>query len=157
MNLLILLSMLLGQEPTFPDADPKPAIEAAKKKATAENRRVLVLWGTNDHEATQAALKLLKKDKEVSRVMLYEYDLVLAGFQRLKDQSPDSTCPCLVITDATGKELSKSAAPVDSKAMLELLNKHKAEPWNAKEVLAAAMKRAAEEKKRVLLTFGAPW
>jgi len=81
MNTLILLFALLGQDKPFTDADPKPAIEAAKKKAAAENRRVLVLWGANNSEESLATATMFKKDKQVARTILYEYDLVLADIR----------------------------------------------------------------------------
>ena len=156
MSFLILLAALTLQDNPFPDGDPKPAIEAAKKKAAAENRRVLVLVGDNNSEPSRAAAAMFKKDKAVAKLILYEYDVVYRGVHELSKSIGDSL-PYLVIMDADGKELSGASAPADSKAMVELLKKHQATPWVAKDVLAKAMKRAAEEKKRVLLTFGAPW
>ncbi len=156
MNLLLLL-MLLGQESPFPDGDPAPAIEAAKKKATTENRRVLVLAGTNDSESDRAVATMLKKNREVARLILYEYDLVLVGYKPLTKAIGAPPVPWVHILTADGKELFKAAAPNDPKVMVELLNKHKAPPLVAQDVLDAAKKKAGEEKKRVLLTFGAPW
>jgi hypothetical protein len=157
MNLLIILTALLAQDSTFPTADPAPAIDAAKKRAKPENRRVLVLAGSDDSEPSLAAARMLKKDKEVAKLILYEYDVVLVGFHWLTKASGELKPPILAIMDADGKELFKSTAPVEPKSMIELLKKHQAEPLKAKDVLAAAMKRAGDEKKRVLLTFGAPW
>ena len=45
MKTLLLLTALLCQDKPFPDADPGPAIEAAKKKAAAEKKRVLLTFG----------------------------------------------------------------------------------------------------------------
>lgn len=161
MSLWILLYVLLGQDPKFPDADPGPAVAAAQKKAAAENRRVLVLWGSNDSEASRAAAAMMKKDREVARLLLYEYDVVIADARQAeaaKKLGADAAkIPWLTLLAADGKSLANVEAPADSKALLELLKKHQAEPWKAKEVLDAAKKRAADEKKRVLLTFGAPW
>ena len=162
MNTLILLFALLGQDKPFTDADPKPAIEAAKKKAAAENRRVLVLWGANNSEESLATATMFKKDKQVARTILYEYDLVLADIRHRpppEESEPTKLLipPLAVIMDAEGKVLFNSAAPASGPAMLELLKKHQAPPWKAQDVLDAAKKKAAAEKKRVLLTFGAPW
>lgn len=157
MNLLFALSLLL-QDPTFADVDPKPAIEAAKKKAASENRRVLVVWGSNDDEGSRAVAAMLKKDKQVARVVLYEYDVVFADIRRMEPGKPRiAIIPLLDILDAGGKELAGAPKPADAKEMIALLEKHKAPPLVAQEVLDAAKKKAAEEKKRVLLTFGAPW
>jgi hypothetical protein len=161
MSLLILLSAMLCQDPAFPDADPKAAIEAAKKKAAAENRRVLVLWGSNDDEASTSAAALLKKDKGVARLILYEYDLVLADSRQadagMKKIMEGLKLPWISISTPDGKSNLYFETPAGSKAMVELLKKNQAEPLKAKDVLAAAMKRAETGKKRVLLTFGAPW
>ncbi len=161
MNMLLLLITLCAQDPPFPDANPKPAIEAAKKKAAAENRRVLVLWGSNDDEASTSAAALLKKDKGVARVILYEYDLVLADARHadagMKRVMEGLKLPWISISTPDGKSNLYFETPAGSKSMVELLKKNQAEPLKAKDVLAAAMKKAETEKKRVLLTFGAPW
>jgi hypothetical protein len=155
MNFLILATALALQGSPFPDADPKPAIEAARKKAAAENRRVLVLWGANAAEESKMAAALLKSDKGLKKLILYEYDLVLADERR--SESGLAIIPYVVILDADGKVLSESPAPTDVNEWTKLLEKQKSTPLVAKEVLAAGLKKAKAEKKRVLLTFGAPW
>jgi len=159
--ILLLLSTLLIQDKPFPGTDPTEAIAAAQKRAAQENRRVLVLWGANDSEPSVAAATMLRKDRNASKVVRYEYDLVLADVihaELAKKVGADvSKLPWATLLAADGKPLANVAAPSDPKAMVELLSKHKAEPLIAKDVLAAAYKRAAGEKKRILLTFGAPW
>ena len=155
MHLLILLTLLLGQEQVFPVTDPKPAVESARKKAREENRRVLILTGSNTSEASRAIATMFKKDKEVARVILYEYDVVLVGM--LEMGQSEAGFPLMAITDSEGKELYRGAAPAEPKSMTELLKNHQAPPLKAQDVLDAAKKRAAAEKKRVLLTLGAPW
>lgn len=158
MNTLILLCALLSQDKPFPDADPGPAIEAAKKNAAAENRRVLVLWGMNEHEGSVAAVNLLRKHKEVAKLIKYEYDVVFADMRRMPPGKPRiAIIPLLVILDAEGRELAGTAAPAEAREMIALLKKHQAPPLKAKDVLDRALKNAGEEKKRVLLAFGAPW
>jgi len=158
MSFLILLAALALQDNPFPDGDPKPAIEAAKKKAAAENRRVLVVWGSNESEDSLAVAAMLKKDKRVARLVLYEYDVVFADMRRMEPGKPRiAIIPLLDILDAEGKQLAGAPKPADAEAMIDLLKMHQAPPWKAQDVLDAAKKRAAAEKKRVLLTFGAPW
>jgi len=157
MKTLLLLSALLCQDKPFPEGDPRPAIEAAKKKAAAENRRVLILAGANNSETCRAAAQALKKDKQVAKLILYEYDVVLYQVKFEPGADGDRLEPWMILMDAEGKELSASQPPVESKALIELLKKHQAPPWKAQDVLDAAKKKAAAEKKRVLLTFGAPW
>jgi hypothetical protein len=161
MSTLILLAAILCQDPTFPDSDPAPAIAAARKKAADNNRVVLVLWGATDSEPSKAAATMLKKNKEVARLVLYEYDLVLAdaakapeGMRKTMGTLP---LPWLSFHSADGKSVGYWETPADAAEMVTLLKKQQREPLKAKDVLAAAMKKAETEKKRVLLTFGAPW
>ena len=157
MKLLILLS-LLAQDPVFPDADPKPAIEAARKKAAAETQRVLVVWGMNESDASIPVAKLLRSDKSLARLVLYEYQVVLADLRRMKkDEVRPAVIPLLDILDAEGRTIASQGGTTDAAALMKFLKVNQAPPLKAKEVLAAAMKKAGEEKKRVLLTFGAPW
>jgi len=161
MTWLLLLSALLVQDKPFPDADPTEAIAAAKKKAAAENRQVLVVWGANDSEPSRAAASMLKKDKEIARLILYEYDLVLADVARadgaLKRGMESEKLPWISLPAPDGMSVGYYNTPADSKSMIEFLKKHQREPRIAKDVLAAALKKAGGEKKRVLLAFGAPW
>jgi hypothetical protein len=138
------------------DADLESRIASAQKQALKENQRVLVVWGADD-----AHRQMLKKNREVSRKILYEYALVLADARPAdlaKKLGADPVkAPWATILAADGKPLANVESPADPKAMVDLLTKHQAEPLRAKDVLDAATKRAAQEKKRVLLTFGAPW
>src|SRR5262245_30684613 len=84
MNALILLATVLCQDPVFPDADPGPASAAALKKASADNRRVLVVWGMNEPDASIPVAKLLRTDKQLARLILSEYEVVLADIRRMK-------------------------------------------------------------------------
>jgi hypothetical protein len=156
MTLLILLTLLV-QDPVFPDVDPAPAIEAARKKAETNNRRVLVVWGMNEPDASIPFAKLLKSDKQVARLILYEYDVVLADIRRMKGEVKPAVIPILEIQDAGGRVLASQAGGTDVEALLKFLRRHAAPPLNAKDVLEAALKKADAEKKRVLLAFGAPW
>lgn len=161
MMALALLSALLLQDPVFPDADPQPAIKAARKKAGENNRVVLILWGSNDNERSKEVATLLKKDKEIARLMLYEYDLVLADSSKADDATKRGNdklpLPWMAFVAADGNSVGWWETPKDPAGLVEALKKNQRPPLVAKEVLAAAMKRAREEKKRVLMTFGAPW
>jgi hypothetical protein len=103
---------------------------------------------------------LLKSDKGLKKLIQYEYDLVLADESRFlppEDYKQLRITPQVQILDADGQTLFDSTAPKEAKGWTDLLEKHKAKPLVAKEVLAAGLKKAKAEKKRVLLTFGAPW
>ena len=149
MTFLILLAALAVQDKPFAEGDSAASIAAARKRAAEENRTVLVLWGANDSEKARAAAALLKKDKAVMKLLLYEYDLVLAGG---KADAPKVSFP-----SDDGKPGDMIEAPADAKSWVDLLEQHKRTPLVAKDVLAAGLKKAKAEKKRVLLTFGAPW
>jgi len=158
MKTLLLLTALLCQDKPFPDADPGPAIEAAKKKAAAENQRVLVVWGMNEPDASLPFVTLLKKDKALARLIQYEYVVVLADIRRMdKGRVRPAVIPLVDILDAEGRQLASTSGGTDAAPVIDFLKKHQATPWKAQDVLDAAKKKAAAEKKRVLLTFGAPW
>jgi hypothetical protein len=117
MKLLILAAVLAYQEPPpFPDADPASAIAAARKRAAEENRTVIVLWGSNDSEKSIAAARILRTDKAVKKLLLYEYDLVYA--------SEKTDAPRVSLPTEDGKPGDKVEAPADAKAWVELLEKH---------------------------------
>ena len=158
MKTLLLLTALLCQDKPFPDADPGPAIEAAKKKAAAENQRVLAVWGMNEPDASLPFVALLKKDKALARLIQYEYVVVLADIRRMdKGRVRPAVIPLVDILDAEGRQLASTSGGTDAALVIDFLKKHQATPWKAQDVLDAAKKKAAAEKKRVLLTFGAPW
>lgn len=158
MNALILLAAALCQDPVFPDADPGPAIAEATRKAAAENRRVLVVWGMNEPDASIPVAKLLRTDKKIARLILYEYEVVLADIRRMKKgEVRTAVIPLLDILDAEGKVIASQGGSTDAASILKFLAEHQAPPLKAKDVLDGAIKKAGEEKKRVLLAFGAPW
>lgn len=155
----LLLALSLSQDKPFSD---KPDVDGALTNSARENRRTLVVWGSNDADTSKALAALLKKDRTVSKKILYEYDLVLAdaaaaGELAKKLEVDVATLPALTILAADGKKLAHEAAPAEAKPLVALLEKHQAPPWNAKELYDAALKRAKDEKKMVFLTFGAPW
>jgi hypothetical protein len=97
----------------------------------------------------------------VKKVLLYEYDVVMADARQAeaaKRLGADvSKLPWMTILAPDGAVLFNEAAPGEAKSLLGTLEKYKASPWIAKDILAAGLKKAVAEKKRVLLTFGAPW
>ena len=161
MTLLLVLSALLVQDQAFPEADPKPAIASARKKASEENRQVLVVWGSNDSEESRAVASILKSHKELKKLLLYEYDLVFADVRHadagMKSVMEKERLPWLALPAPDGTSVGYYNPPPDSKEWIAFLKKNQRAPKVAKEVLEAGKKKAVGEKKRVLLTFGAPW
>lgn len=127
-------------------ADPEADLLAACEKAKDDNRRVLVAFGSND-DASRALAEVLQKDREVARKILYEYVLVFVYSNK---------APALALLTSDAKELARADA-FDAKSVLALLTKHQCEPRKADDVLKSALEKAATDRKRVLLVFGAPW
>lgn len=62
--------------PDFEAGDVEGRIAAARAHAADENRRVLVVWGGREDKTSQAFLEGVLRDRDVSRTLLYEYDVV---------------------------------------------------------------------------------
>lgn len=156
-------------------ADAKADLAAAFARATKENRRVLIQWGANGCVWCTRLADLSRKDKEVSRKLLYEYDVVHVDIGR-GDKNQDLAkkygadlskgVPYLTVLDAKGAVLANQQTGVledsgksahDPAKLLAFLTQHQAPYEKAEELLGAAFVEAAEAKKRVFLTFGAPW
>jgi hypothetical protein len=125
-------------------ADAEAALVAACEKARDDNRRVLVAFGSDD-DASRAFAEILQKDRAVARKILYEYVPV---YVHRKSAG-------LAILASDARELARAEA-LDAKSILALLEKHQCEPQKAQDVLDSAIDRA-ENGRRVLLVFGAPW
>lgn len=161
-------------------ADAKVQIDAALAKAAKENRRVLIQWGANWCGWCHLLHEVSKKDRTISKELMYEYDVVLVDigqFDKHMDLAEkygaklkDAGVPFLTILDAQGKVLgnhetgslewpkdSGKEAGHDPTKVVALLKQYEATPWKADEVYAAAVSKANSEKKKVFLHFGAPW
>jgi thiol-disulfide isomerase/thioredoxin len=120
---------------------------------------------------------VFKNDKAIARELMYEYVVVNVDIGRFNKNLElaekyradlKSGVPYLTLLDAKGnvvvnqetgalesKEPGKSEH--DTKAVLEFLKKHRAEPVAAGNALDHALSLARAENKRVFLHFGAPW
>ncbi|HVP73449.1 MAG TPA: thioredoxin family protein, partial [Phycisphaerales bacterium] len=155
-------------------ADAKQQIAAAVAKAKKENRRVLVQWGANWCGWCHKLHETCAKDKDLSRELLYEYDVVLVDIGRF-DKNMDLAAsygadlkgngvPYLTVLDGEGKatanqetsSLEEGDHHLPAK-VLSFLKQHQAEYLTAESVLSDGVKKAAAEKKVVFLHFGAPW
>lgn len=155
-------------------ADAKKQIEAALARAKEENKRVLLVFGANWCGWCRKLDGLFKKDPEVARVLLYEYEKVLVDvgrFDKNEDLAADlgaavrqNGIPFLTVLDAGGKPVAnqetsslEEGSAHDPAKVKTLLEKWAAPPLDAEKVLAEAVARAGKEGKRVFLRFGAPW
>lgn len=150
-NMITLVLALVLQ-----DGDLEARIGSARKAADWDNLRVLVVWGADD-----ACRETLAKNRLVSGKIKSDYVLVHADpgqAEIAKKLGADvSKLPWMTILGGDGKPVANLEAPAEPKALVDLLKKHQPEPLKAKAVLEAAIGRAKAEKKRLLLTFGAPW
>lgn len=164
-------------------ADAGKQIELALARAKANNTRVLVQWGANWCGWCHQLHDLFKKNRDVSKKIIYEYEVVLVDIGRF-DKHMDLAekygadvkkhgVPLLTVLDASGKVLANQAtSPFEKPApdaggdpyvgyvptkVLEFLTAQQAPAQQADAVLASALARARAEDKNVLLHFGAPW
>lgn len=155
-------------------ADAKALIAEAVKKASADNKRVLVMFGGNWCGWCHKLHATFESDPQVKKALLYEYvrvnvdigkwdkhmDLAEAYGAKLKD----SGVPFLTVLDGSGKvvanqetgSLEEGDHHVPAK-VLGFLNQWKAPPQNADDVLKAGLSKAKAESKKVLVYFSAPW
>jgi thioredoxin-related protein len=157
-------------------ADAAVDIAAALARAKSENRRVLIQWGANWCDWCLRLHGLAKNDKEISRKLLYEYDVVRVDVghfdkhmelaEKYEARLKDSGIPYLTVLDEGGNLLANQETGVfeikespahDPKKVLEFLTKHQAEYLKATELRDAALAEAKASKKKVFLHFGAPW
>lgn len=155
-------------------ADAEAEVAAAVARARKENKRVLVTFGANWRHWCVKLHDLLGSDREIERLLLYEYEQVRVDIGRFDknmgvaaefdaDLKSDGV-PYLVILDGEGKPVTTQETssleegelhdPAKVKAFLE---KWKSAPLDAETVLSEALARAKKEEKRVFLHFGAPW
>ena len=159
-------------------ADAREQIAKALEHAKKENRRVLIQWGANWCGWCHLLHDTFKKDREIRRKLLYEYDLVLIDVGRgdknvelaaeYKADFKKHGLPYLTVLDADGHAIAnqetgsleakgEGAKGHDPKAVLDFLTEHQAPHLDAESILATGLKTAKEEDKRVFLHFGAPW
>jgi hypothetical protein len=181
-----------GQQPAATQAAPRttrapaplPTYEAptltariadASAKAREENRRVLVIWGSNTDKASEAFMELTARNSEVSRKLLYEYFVVRADpsgnealAAKLGAEVKGVSLPRLTVLGADGHVLANEAAATfaasaagassyDPKALVAFLAKHQAVYLDAGSLLTSALSRAKKEQKTLFLWFSAPW
>lgn len=155
MNLLLAVALL--QDPWLEDA--ADAVAAAAERAVEENQRLLIVWGSGESEPCAALAKSLKSDAALKRALRYEYHVVYAHDSNAELAAKlgadlSGGVPLLTFVGHDGAAIAHARDTADLK---KLLAEHQCAPQKADDVLAAALARAADAKRRVMLVFGAPW
>ena len=160
------------REPIYDvEADGKQLIAAAVKRAKAERKNVLIEWGGNWCGWCYKLHDVFKHDELVSPIVFQEYELVLVDCNSNRElmesyggKDTKYAFPHLTILDASGKVLTNQETASleigpkhDPRAVAEFLNKWRPAPANAEDALAAALRQAREQDKRVLLHVGTPY
>lgn len=154
-------------------ANGRTLIDQALAAAKRDNTRVLVMFGGNWCGWCHKLHTLFKQDQEIGRTLLYEYQLVMIDIGKWNKHMDlaagfgadlKAGVPFLTVLDAEGKVLANQETgslevgdkhdPAKVKALLE---KWKATPLNADEVVKAALAKASAEGRTVFLHLGAPW
>jgi thiol:disulfide interchange protein len=157
-------------------ADGEEQIKEALAIARRDNKRVLLQFGGNWCIWCHRMHKMLTANKEIAKLVVYEYVLVLIDVALINGKMHNEAInerygnprqhglPAWVVLDADGKQL----ATIDT-AKLEIgdtyepakimaaLEKYKAEPASAEAAMSSAIARAKSESKKVFAYFSAPW
>ena len=155
-------------------ADAKVQIAAALTKAKQDNQRVLLMFGGNWCPWCLKLHALFKDNKDIAKTLLYEYQFVTVDIGRY-DKHMDvvegygadlkkNGVPFLTVLDADGKVLANQETGVleagdhhDPAKVGAFLAKWKAEPRDARTLMANAQKLAASQQKLIFVRLGAPW
>lgn len=160
------------REPIYdPEADGKELIAAALKRANLERKHVLIEWGGNWCGWCYKLHEVFHHDELVHPIVAEEYELVLVDsasnhelMQSYGGKDTRYAFPHLTILDGQGEVLTNqetSSLEVgpkhDPQAVVAFLKKWQPEPVNAEDLLAAALRQATDENKRVLVHVGNPY
>jgi thiol-disulfide isomerase/thioredoxin len=158
-------------------ADGNKQIAEALKKAKADNKRVLLMFGANWCGWCYKLHDLFAADAEIGKTLLYEYELVMIDVDRMADGGKHNAdvderygnptkegLPVLVVLDAEGKRLHvqetgslEEGDKHDPAKVLAFLKQWKPEAQSADAVLSASLAAARSGNKKVFVQFSAPW
>ncbi len=155
-----------------PTADAKEGIAAAVKKARHDNKQVLVMFGGNWCEWCHKLVASFN-DPKTARMLRYEYVLVTVDIGKW-DKNQDIAkkyeaeirtegVPYLTVLSGDGNPVAHSATKplrtggnIDPSKVWAFLEKHRAEPLDAADVLAAAREKAKIDNKTLFIYLSAP-
>ncbi len=155
-------------------------IAAALKKAKRNNTRVLIEWGGNTYPKSLAFHDLITHDRKISKVILYEYEHVLADYgQPMGKNVPLSKqfnaevnhdgVPYLTVLDSDGRMFANQPMATyettsvggkpewNTDAILKFLGANMTPRVAATTELEKGLADAKRDGRRVFLHFGAPW
>jgi len=157
--------------PVFdPSADVRARVEAARRLAARHNQRLLVVFGADGSRASLALVEMAGEEGTVGRMLPDEFLTVPLEAEAAAEQGLLESLgvtleglPHIAVLDAEGRVLvQRSAAqllvegqPVSAR-ILELLREHKAEPLDAKAIVADARAVAEKDGRKLLIEFVAP-
>lgn len=164
-------SVAMAQDKPAPaPTPPSEAIASAMAKAKAHNKRVLIVFEQQEQDATKALATTMKSNRELARLVSYEFDVVCVDAGHAADvaKAHDFAAatldpPAVLVLDAAGKPLAKLAADaiftgdaVDAKRLMAELGALKVAPLDAEKVLADGLATAKNSDRRVFIRFDAP-
>jgi hypothetical protein len=147
----------------------------ASANAQHENRRVLIVWGSNAEKPSQDFILTMMRTPELAKTLQYEYEVVRAEYSVNAGAAGKYTAlpgtgdlPYLTVLDAHGalianhqtapfKGTGTGAAAWDGRKVNETLAKYQPTYVEAEPLLTAALDRAKKENKTLFLWFNAPW
>ena len=160
--------------PTY-QADFSTRIAKALADAQHENRRVLIVWGSNAEKPSQDFILTMMRTPELARTLQYEYEVVRAEYSvnvgaagKYTAMPGTGDLPYLTVLDAHGAPIANhptapfkgtgaGAAAWDGRTLNQTLTQYKPTYVEAEPLLAAALDRAKREHKTLFLWFNAPW
>ena len=164
-----------GKVALYPQADDaRQRIDAALARAKADNTRVMIQWGDDWCGWCVKLHDLCGRDRDVSRKLLYDYEVVLVPVGRFDRNLDIATAyeadfkgngvPFLTVLDADGTVIANQETGSlekdgghDPMKVMAFLTAHQATPRDAAGSLKKALESSKTSGRPVMLHFGAPW
>jgi len=155
-------------------ANAQKDLDDALASAKRENRRVLIIWGSNTCPQSRRLCGMFSTDQELRRVLMFEYDVVRINLGNMDANMQLATAhgltpraenlPYLTILSGEGRTLASGDAwrlgdghgGYDQVKAVKFLRGFQASYPGADGVLSQTLTAARNQKRLVLLHFGAP-
>lgn len=145
-------------------------IAAALARAAYDRKVVLVQFGNNECEWCVKLYDLFRTNQEISKILQDEYEVVLVDVDSNRalldgyDPGVTHSYPWLTLLNSSGEVICNQDTESfvmgslhNPTTMRDFLVDWQSERIDAGQALAAGLKRAAAEKKRLFVHFGASW